>query len=354
MAACVLKEKELAVFPRRCRKAFTLVELLVVIAIIAILIALLLPAVQMAREAARRVSCVNQVKQLGVALHNFESFEGELPASWAPALNMNSGSQDGWSVQGQILPFLEQLELYDHIDFDESYNTATVSIGGMAPQRLSSIRVPAYLCPSEIGDQQRTKNGNPYHYPLNYGVNVGTWFVFDPAVRGSGEGLFQPVKRTKLRDIRDGTSNTVAVAEVKAWTPYYRNAGQDNPPVPISPASVGTLGGDFKSNSGHTEWVDGRAHQTGVTATFLPNTKVLCQENGQEYDADWTNQQEGKSATTKTYAAVTSRSYHSGGVNVGLMDGSVRFVSDSIELVIWQASFTKASGETESVLNTGY
>ncbi|MBI85647.1 MAG: prepilin-type cleavage/methylation domain-containing protein [Planctomycetaceae bacterium] len=337
-------------FPRGFRKAFTLVELLVVIAIIAILIALLLPAVQMARESARRVSCVNQVKQIGVALLNFESFEGELPASWAPAAN----SQDGWSVQGQILPFLEQLELHDHIDFDESYTAATVSIGGMAPQPLSSIRVPTYLCPSEIGDHQRTKNGNPYHYPLNYGVNVGIWYVFDPVVRGTGEGLFQPAKRTKLRDVRDGTSNTVAVAEVKAWTPYYRNAGQDNPPVPVSPESVGTLGGDFKTNSGHTEWVDGRAHQTGVTATFLPNTEVLCQENGQQYDADWTNQQEGKSATTKTYAAVTSRSYHSGGVNVGLMDGSVRFVSESIELVIWRASFTKASGETESVLNTGH
>jgi len=334
--------------PKDSRSAFTLVELLVVIAIIAVLIALLLPAVQMAREAGRRMSCANNVKQIGLALQNFESSQRGFPASWHPNAG-SAGALDGWSTQSQLLPYLEQLQLHDDIDFALSYSITTVAIGTEPPQSIGSVRVPTYLCASETGDRMRLKNGAPYHYPLNYGVNVGTWFVYRPTDDRGGDGAFFPVNRTRPRDFRDGLSNTVAVAEVKAWTPYYRNAAQNNPDLPGVPSEVCALRGDFKTDSGHTEWVDGRAHQTGVTAVFTPNTKVLCVESGTEYDVDWNNQQEGKSDSVATYAAVTSRSYHPGGVNVGLMDGSVQFVSDSVELGIWRSSFTRAGEEVESL-----
>ena len=108
---------------------------------------------------------------------------------------------------------------------------------------------------------------------------------------------------------------------------------------------VCALGGSFKTNSGHTEWVDGRVHQTGVTTTFTPNTKVLCRQGGITYDIDWTNQREGRSSTVPTYAAVTSRSYHPTGVNVVLMDGSVQFVANEIHLSIWRALSTRAGNE---------
>ena len=110
------------------------------------------------------------------------------------------------------------------------------------------------------------------------------------------------------------------------------------------------MGGTFKnpppSNpSGHTEWTDGRVHQSGFTTTFGPNTKVLYTEGGTIFDVDWTNQQEGKSTINVTYAAVTSRSYHPGLVNVSLMDGSVRAIGESIELALWRALSTRNGGE---------
>ena len=102
-------------------------------------------------------------------------------------------------------------------------------------------------------------------------------------------------------------------------------------------------------NSGHTEWVDGRVHQSGFTAVFAPNTKVLYTDtDGTIYDVDWNNWQEGKDgdgANASTYAAVTSRSYHSGGVNTARMDGSVDYVSDTIDIDVWQALATRKGGE---------
>jgi hypothetical protein len=111
------------------------------------------------------------------------------------------------------------------------------------------------------------------------------------------------------------------------------------------------LGGTFKANSGHTEWVDGRAHQIGFTTVFRPNTKVLCTNSSEEFDVDWTNWQEGKGLAgsspvlTKTYAAVTSRSRHGGGVLVSMMDGSVHWVEDTIDLGVWRATSTRNGGE---------
>ncbi len=329
----------------RNRAGFTLVELLVVIAIIGILVALLLPAVQAAREAARRMSCSNQLKQMGLALHNFQLQDRYFPPSWKPTAPDASGAVNGWSAQALLLPYLEQGALADPIDFDLSYKLArTVNRHGRQIP-LSAMRVASFLCPSETRDEQRFSGGTPSNYPINYGVNLGSWFVFDPASRRGGRGAFFPTSRLRPADFDDGMSNTMAMSEVLAWTPYFRNAARSgNPPIP-SPADVCSLGGQFKKETGHTEWVDGRAHQIGFTATFPPNADVLCVQDGKTYDVDWSNMQEGKSATVATYAAVTARSYHPQGVEVLFMDGSVRFTTDSIELAVWRAYSTRNGQE---------
>ena len=330
-------------------RGFTLIELLVVIAIIGILVALLLPAVQMAREAARRISCANNLKQMGLALHNFEGTHKVYPPSWTLTAADGSGNINGWSVQARLLPYLEQNNLASQIDFTQSYNLANDILLGGKPQKLSAARIPTYICPSEIQDKQRFKNGVAVHYPLNYAANCGDWFVFDPVSTGGGNGEFAPANPFPSGAFVDGHSSTLAFAEVKAYTPYFRNAGLAGAlPAPTNPNEVCSWGGQFKTNTGHTEWVDGRVHQAGFTAAFPPNTKVICEMGGIEYDVDWTNYQEGKSADVSTFAAVTSRSYHPTGVNVVLMDGSVHFVRNHISHIVWRSLSTRNGGEADA------
>ncbi len=330
----------------RGRGGFTLVELLVVIAIIGVLVGLLLPAVQQAREAARRMSCQNNLKQIGLATHNFESAYKHLPPGWhdpdGPAIN-------GWSAQARLLPHIEQVGLADAVDFTQNYGESTITVDG-TPIKVSAFRVPTYLCPSEPKDLlRRDDNGDPKHYPLNYGYNAGVWFVYDPVRQQVGQGMFTANQTMRFRDCLDGLSNTLAFAEVKAWNPYLRDVGIGGEvATPESAEEICSLGGSFKVNTGHTEWVDGRAHQAGFTTTFTPNTEVICEFDGIDYDVDWTNAREGRSTSERTYAAVTSRSHHTGGVNVSLLDGSVRFATESIDLSLWRALSTRNGRETAS------
>ena len=123
-------------------------------------------------------------------------------------------------------------------------------------------------------DEVRLKNGDPYHYPLNYGVNCGVWKVFDPTDQSGGSGAFFPNSGLGTRNFGDGLSNTLMLAEVKGWTPYYRDGKNGTATLANDPDEICSLKGNFKTESGHTEWVDGRTHQAGFTATFTPNTKV--------------------------------------------------------------------------------
>jgi prepilin-type N-terminal cleavage/methylation domain-containing protein/prepilin-type processing-associated H-X9-DG protein len=327
------------------RSGFTLIELLVVITIIAILMALLLPAIQSARESARQNACRNNLKQFGIAMHAFQSSRNYFPPSWKPTVPI-SGSVDGWSAQALLLPYMEQDTTFENIDFDLSYNLApNVTTADGDTIALSALRNPLFLCPSEVQDEVRFDGGARKHYPLNYAVNCGIWSVWDPATGRGGAGAFYPNSNIRADQIRDGLSNTLGMAEVKGWNSYYRNAALTGPAMPTTTGAVCALGGDHKTNSGHTEWVDGRVHQIGFTTVFQPNTQVLCTVGGVTYDVDWTNQQEGKSSTVETFAAVTPRSYHSGKVNVLLMDSSVRSIDDTIDIGIWRALSTRDGGE---------
>lgn len=329
------------------RQGVSLVEVLVVVAIIGLLAALLFPAIQSTRESARRSSCTNNVRQIGIAVELHESAKGFFPSSFrSPSdAGVPSGSTDGWSAHVMLLPFLEEQVTQDRIDlngtFDENFAPVVNVKEGARP--ISAVRVPVYLCPSEARDQVRFEDGQPRHYPLNYGVNLGVWFVFDPATERGGSGSFYPNSELQPQHFSDGLSKTLMLAEVKAWQPYFRNAAIEGElPVPASPEQLGQYAGpEFKTESGHTEWVDGRAHQTGFTTTFLPNEKVTCVHEGESYDIDWTNQQEGKSSSIQTFAAVTARSYHPDVVIAGMMDGSVRTVANSISLEIWRAQSTR-------------
>jgi len=328
-------------------RGFTLVELLVVIAIIGVLIGLLLPAVQAAREAARRLQCSNNLKQVGLAMQIHIDTKKSLPANGNYVWN-GSGvtTKNAWSAMSRILPYIEQENLFRGIDFAVSYNAQT---------GISSRRVSTFMCPSEINDKgygTDPTHGNK-HWPINYAVNCGTWAVLTKKANGmqNGDGAFGPSRQYRPADIVDGLSNTLAVAEVKAFT--NRVGGASNsatfspelaPPTSIASLPLGTMSTTAFT---HVEWVDGKVHETGFTTTFTPNTKVTHLVGGVTYDVDVVLATESNMGDT--YAAVTSRSFHVGGVNALLMDGSVQFVSDSVAKEIWQAYGTRNGSEVATL-----
>jgi prepilin-type N-terminal cleavage/methylation domain-containing protein len=328
------------------KRAFTLIELLVVIAIIAILVALLLPAIQQAREAARRTQCKNNLKQMSLAIHNYHSTVGLLPPGAAVDLDVTeTGNNGSWGVHGRILPFLEQGNVYKNVDLVTAWDFQ---------EAINGLRVPGFSCPSDpLAKKKRDPgNGKVHLYPTNYGFNYGPWFVFDPATGSGGSGAFFPNSSLSLGEFVDGTSNTVMIGEVKAWTPYLRNGGPGTTAIPETVADVQaavSTGAEFK-NTGHTEWPDGRVHHTGVTMTLTPNTVVPYTQGGQTLDVDYNSWQEGKngSSGSPTYAAITSRSFHTGMVQVALMDGSVQNISNDIDLSVWRAMGTRHGQEVIS------
>ena len=350
------------------RPGFTLVELLVVIAIIGTLVGLLLPAVQSAREAARRSACSNNVRQLAIATHNYQSARGTFPPSMLHTPGTTFTSNNGsWSIHGRILPYLEEGAAAVKVNLEQAWDD------GFSPENLTrnwgtvkDARIGPFFCPSETNLFFRTKTRSgaevPYVFPHTYGFNFGTWFVYDPATGQGGDGSFHPNSNFTPAKFTDGLSKTFCIAEVKAFTPYVRNTSDPSGSYPAqSPPSdaaavvglaTGMSAGDTKlgattnDNTGHTEWPDGRVHHSGFTAVFPPNTRVPFTRNGQEYDIDYNSRQEGNSVTVKTFAAITARSYHNGTVNTARLDGSVHAVSDGMDPSVWRALSTRAGGES--------
>ena len=162
-----------------------------------------------------------------------------------------------------------------------------------------------------------------------------------------------PNRAFRPAEISDGLSNTLAAAEVKGYQPNIwdtNNPSTKGVVPPNTPADLATyFGGTFDSN-GHTEWVEGDVHETGFTTTFTPNLEVPYTDNGITYSIDLTSMRDGESTTAPTYAAVTARSYHTGLVNVLLMDGSVRSVTDTVDARVWRAYGTRAGNESEKFI----
>lgn len=340
--------------------AFTLVELLVVIAIIGTLIGLLLPAVQSAREAARQTSCQSNIRQLALAVHNYESARRHFPPSMIHTPGTTFTSNNGsWGILGRTLPYLEEGAAAVKVDLEKPWDQPPNSTTG-----VPTTRIAVFMCPTEKNDTVRTKNNAAFVYPFNYGFNFGTWFVYDGLTGAGGNGSFHPNSKFRAGMFSDGLSKTLCVAEVKAFTPYVRNTsdpGATYPPTtpPDSPAQIATLAGGSPSDpklgattndcTGHTEWPDGRVHHAGFTTVFTPNTKVPHTVNGIEHDIDYNSRQEGTSTTVKTFAAITSRSHHNGLVGVAMMDGSVRTVGDDVDRTVWRALSTRSGGEAVSL-----
>jgi prepilin-type N-terminal cleavage/methylation domain-containing protein len=316
------------------RRGFTLIELLVVIAIIAILIALLLPAVQQAREAARRTECKNNLKQLGIAMHNYHDTYGKFPR-----LHYQTSTTSSWHGNGiltSILPFVEQNNVFDNWNF-------TVTFSDTANATMKNTQISAFLCPSDR-DYPGNEPGNNYAGCGGSTVNIwgGT----------TGNGVFPRFQEMGMRDLTDGTSNVVMMAEMLKG---------DNSQSAIADS-------DIVVTSAQTF-----ADPNFPTAAELLTAGSACdaadpaqQASNSQCARDWASPYPGSSAFNTTAppnwnhrtcafggtfglcadrnGIFPTRSRHPGGSQGVLADGSVRFFNDNVDLLTWQRLGARADG----------
>ncbi|QEH35957.1 putative major pilin subunit [Aquisphaera giovannonii] len=336
------------------RRGFTLIELLVVIAIIAVLIALLLPAVQSAREAARRIQCTNNLKQLGIALHGYHDALGRFPYGAIVAQPGNywyptgvGGEHYRYSALAMLSPFLEQTALFGALNFQFP---VYMPDGSIAPPNTTifAAQVGVFLCPSD-----EPKVVQPGFAPSNYMACAGNGLPGGSGLYENPNGCFFYNSGVGVAGITDGLSQTVAIGEsilgqaagafaVAAGTPVNprqfmaQQVAVDINATPPADLTVAECASAAAGSSGYYNaqrggsWAQGDFRHALYTHYYPPNSKTYDCLRGSDYG--WKG----------------PRSYHPGGVNALFCDGSARFVKDSVSVPTWQGLGTRAGGEVLS------
>jgi prepilin-type N-terminal cleavage/methylation domain-containing protein/prepilin-type processing-associated H-X9-DG protein len=344
-------------------RGFTLIELLTVIAIIGVLVALLLPAVQSAREAGRRSQCSNNLRQIGLAAFNYESTNGTYPASTVVGgYGTTVVWKNNWSSLARILPWLEQTPAYNAINFTWKDSSAVNTT-------VCAVLVQTFVCPSDPQSSAPAFNDRGTVFGrTNYGSCDGDWYVFSfPGAGPSWAGMpsrcaFSVNIARRIADFSDGTSNTLLYAEVKTFQPRLKCPGlsvkspfaEPAPYAPV-PADYGGSGCSFATKM-HTHWSNGGVYHAGFTTSWPPNKATFYYYSGSppvipprgsgNIDTDIISVNENDGGPT--FAAFTARSYHPGGVNVLLGDGSARSVKSTVDGMVWRALGTIGGGELVS------
>jgi prepilin-type N-terminal cleavage/methylation domain-containing protein/prepilin-type processing-associated H-X9-DG protein len=349
-------------------RGFTLIELLVVIAIIAVLIALLLPAVQAAREAARRMQCVNNLKQLGLAIHNYHNIQGVFPMGVSSTLYTGTtyNVKQNFSIHAAVLQFVEKVALYNALNFSIGCDDNNTTFAYQVNSTVVNANIATFVCPSDpkagLPDRNGASNTNNY-----YGC-VGTTMTWGQIsntnvvnVNMQSTGLFTFQQAYGLQSCTDGSSNTIAFAEVCAGTSTLRNGDPLSGIQSVAGlATYETLDGSVNQGTtnalpalqacqkawaaksatldwyGGDNWANGAMSKTLFNTIGTPNifngSFTHCSAIGSGNLSDISN----------------CSSYHAGGVNVGMGDGSVKFMKNSISPLTWYALGTKAGGEVVS------
>jgi prepilin-type N-terminal cleavage/methylation domain-containing protein/prepilin-type processing-associated H-X9-DG protein len=358
------------------RQGFTLIELLVVIAIIAVLIALLLPAVQSAREAARRAQCTNNLKQIALAMHNYHTAVGSFPVGSVPGPAYAITPAYGWATWGPLammLPYLEQVPLYNSCNFSWGLQGG---IGYQVNLTQQLTKIASFLCPS---DGLVAQQGSSNSYMGSIGVTTDWYCGGNPVCSATSlapsTGIFARTQTYGIQSVTDGTSNTIAFSEMLApdtdtaykstgnavakrtrWRDAVEQQGGYGAAYRLTNATTNlpALMADFAlcnqnytagTNLGSTgiygrAWIMGDAG-SGTFQTLIPPSSptnlwadccLNCNRNNSQTYQGYHN----------------AASYHPGGANVGLADGSVRFVKSSIGMQTWWALGTRAGGEVIS------
>jgi len=309
------------------RRGFTLIELLVVIAIMAVLVGLLLPAVQQAREAARRSQCQNNLKQIGLALHNYADAHGGFPGTHFYATIDGHWRHNGWAVS--ILPYLDQAPLFEQYDLNHSFSDEE-------NQDVVKTKLSVFLCPSTPGGQQLVSqlyNDDDWAFRPDLTAATGDYAASrgacrlpwradmvpnpalpPPARNGCVEGPMIHRQRNHLADITDGTTNTICIIESAGGVPYGPNH-------------------EKRTDPGALDWFGYGNAWAGVRGNFVV---------GSEFDPTVSG---GPHLFNMKNDGAEAYSFHQGGVHVLLCDGSARFVSEHTDRVVYSNLLTRELGE---------